>query len=235
MKRELYETGEESIMQSRFKAMIFDMDGTLIDSMEQWYTIWHEYVEENHIPLPPELVGQTQYGCSKACKLLAQILGKTYDEVRDGMEQLLQRHYMTDVMPKPQAGEVLDALRAQGYRVGVATATRRGMAQSVLERHGLWEKLDFFCSTDDFGISKSDPEFFRKVAALAGAQVSQCVMFEDALYAISGARQADMCVVAIEEPIFSHDREKIMQRADRYIHSWQEMLSSLPMIVADNR
>lgn len=218
-------------MTSRFDAMIFDMDGTLIDSMGQWYTIWHEYIEEHKLPMPPELVGQTQYGCAKACRLLAAQTGRTYDEVRGEMMHLLRRHYMSDVQPKPHALEVLTRLKEQGYTVGVATATRRDLAQEVLERHGLWEKLDFFCNTDDFGVSKSEAAFFHQAAARAGTEASRCVMFEDALYAIKGAREAGMAVVAIDEPISYPDREEIAALADRYIVGWEELLASLPRII----
>ena len=218
-------------MTSRFKAMIFDMDGTLIDSMLVWRTVWREYIEKYGIKTPAELVGQSDYGCMKSCGLIAAQEGRERDAVYAEMRALIRAHYMTDIQPKPHAAELLASLKAEGYTVGVATATLRDMAYPALERHGLTKHLDFFCDVDEIGLSKSEPEFFVRAAALAGAEPEECVMFEDAVYAMRSAKAAGMSVVAIEEPMSCRDREEILSLADRYVLSWDEVIRGLPVII----
>ena len=61
--------------------MIFDMDGTLLDSMLVWRTVWREYIEKKGLKMPEELVGKSDYGCMKSCGLLAAQEGRERDEI----------------------------------------------------------------------------------------------------------------------------------------------------------
>lgn len=211
-------------MTSKYKAMIFDMDGTILDSMWYWRTIWREYVEANHIPMPPELEGQTQYGCGKACHILGAQIGKTYEEVLGEMMVFLKYHYEHDTVPKPHAEDYLKMLKDAGYAVCVATATPKYLAVPALERHGLTKYLDFVTDTEEMNAQKSQPDYFLNVAQKIGVKPEECVMFEDAVYAIRGAKAAGMNVCAIDEPISHSDKDEIMSLADRYITSWAELL-----------
>ncbi len=211
--------------------MIFDMDGTLLDSMLIWRTVWREYIEKNALKMPEELIGRSDYGCMKACGLLAEQEGRGRDEIYAEMRELIRAHYMTDIQPKPCAAELLAALKAEGYTVGVATATLRDMALPALERHGLTKHLDFFCDVSEIGLSKSEPEFFVRASALAEAKPEESVMFEDAVYAMRSAKAAGMSLVAIDEPMSYRDKEEILALADRYVCSWREVLETLPVVI----
>ena len=113
-------------MQSGFKAMIFDMDGTLLDSMFYWRSIWREYVNEHGLVMPEELKDKVICGCGKACDFIARDNNLDRPALYAAMlEEMLARHYRTDVYPKPFAPEMLRKFKQAGYPVMVATATPR--------------------------------------------------------------------------------------------------------------
>jgi len=209
--------------------MIFDMDGTLLDSMFYWRTIWREYIEAHSLLMPEELADKLIYGFGKSCDLIARETGLDRDSLsRDMLDEALGRHYRTDVWPKPFAAEWLEKLRNEGYPIVVATATPRHLAEPALARHDMLRYVDFVTDTAEMGVSKGDPGFFLNLAKRLGVEPSECLVFEDAVYAIRAAKQAGMTVWAIDEPISWPNREEIRALADRYILHWGELLGKEP-------
>lgn len=216
-------------MQSGFKAMIFDMDGTLLDSMFYWRTIWREYIEEYNLVMPEELKDKVLNGCGKSCELIARDNGLDKQTLyRDMLEEMLGRHYREDVQPKSFAPDILKKYKEEGYRVVVATATPRHLAEPALAKHGMLDYVDFVTDVEEMGASKSSPDFFLNVAKRLSVKPEECVMFEDAVYAIRSAKTAGMAVCAIDDPISWPDREKIKRLADRYILHWGELTGGKP-------
>ena len=211
-------------MGSRYKAMVFDMDGTLLNSMIFWRTMWREYLDEHDLPVPAELRDKTVYGCGKACDLIARDNGLDRDAVyREMLEVYLARHYRDDVLPKPYAGEALRRFHQAGYTVVVASATPRRLSGPALAKHGLLDYVDLVTDTEDMGAQKNSPVFFLNVAARLALRPEECVMFEDAVYAMRSAKAAGMTVFAIDEPISYPDKAEIRALADRYLMGWREI------------
>ncbi len=209
----------------KYKALLFDMDGTLIDSMYQWRLIWKEYVEENHIEKPEPLKGQNRFVASHAAKILAEAYGKSEDYYYEGMMQVLLRHYKTDIPVKPNVYEALTYLKKQGYILCVATATHKPYALPVLERLHLNEYFDYVTETKELDAHKSETEYFTRAAQRLGVPVEDCVMFEDALYSIRTAKKAGMAVCAKSDDIadLQGDKPEILRLSDWYIHDWNEV------------
>ena len=211
-------------MRSRYKAMVFDMDGTLLNSMIFWRTMWREYIEAHGLTMPEELKDKTLFGCGNACGLIARDNGLDRDAVyREMLEECLARHYRDDVLPKPFAGEALRRFHEAGFTVAVASATPRRLSRPALDKHGLLEHIDRVTDVEEMGAPKNKPEFFLNVARWLGVDPGECVMFEDAVYAMRSARAAGMTVWAIDEPISYPDKPEILTLADRYIRNWREI------------
>ncbi len=212
-------------MTSRYKAMVFDMDGTLIDSMWSWRGAFREFIQERELVMPEELVCIPECSCGQAARLLAPQLGEeTYEEAVEAMFRIVDRHYLKDVPARPGAAEWVKRLKERGYLLAVATATPLRYANHALIRLGFQGLFDLVVSCEEIGLGKKDPAFFTRVAERLGVQAEECVMFEDALYAIRSAKKAGLTVCAIEDYYAWRDKEDIRREADGYIACYEDLM-----------
>lgn len=218
---------------NRVSAFIFDMDGTLIDSMSHWRRENRKFFERRSLPLPEELQGDIDTMTSGALvrRFMDLYPGAiTYQEGMSEYMECMKVHYDTDIGPKPGALEFLQALKDHGYRMCVATATYKEVAERALQRIGLLPYLEFVTDNVEVGVHKGDKEFFLRVADRLNVAPCECVMFEDAPYAMRAAKEAGMQIFAIEEKINLHD-EKVMNAifklAQLYVMDFFEAIRKL--------
>ena len=214
-------------MISGYKAAIFDMDGTLLDSMRYWRLGCLEYLIGHRYPVPDSILPKVFYQSGRISIMeVLNELGIVPDgkELSDEMVGRMAQHYMNDVLPKEHALDFLKKLRAQGIRCCVATASPKEVAFRALERHGFTEYLEFVYDESDAGTNKNHVEYFEGVCRKLGLPMEDCVMFEDAVYAMRTVKKTPMGLVAIEDVTARNDREEIRALADRYITGFEELL-----------
>ena len=208
------------------KAAIFDMDGTLIDSMGEWRKLNCSFVRDHGIELTPE---QEKDLYSMSGMMVVNYVREKFgieakfDTLLERSARLMEPAYTAGVPLKPGAGAYLKRLRARGVKCVLCTATPSRLALIALNRMQLVSDLDFIFSTDMTGGSKGDPAFFDRLCALIGEKKEDCVMFEDALYAMQGARAAGLGVIGITDATNEPDREAIRAVCDRVIDSYDEL------------
>ncbi|MBQ2990122.1 MAG: HAD family phosphatase [Clostridia bacterium] len=208
------------------KAAIFDMDGTLIDSMGEWRKLNCSFVRGQGIELTEQqekdlysmsgsmVIGyiREHFGVEVDFNVLLQRAGRLMEPV-----------YTAGVPLKPGAGAYLRRLRERGVKCVVATATPSRLAMIALNRISLVSDLDYIFSTDMTGGNKSDPAFYDRLCAMIGEKKEDCVMFEDALYAMRGAREAGLGVVGVTDDTNERDRRAIHEVCDVVIDSFDEL------------
>jgi len=212
-----------------FDAAVFDMDGTLLDTMLYWRYTTLEYLLAHQLPvLDADLVRMRNTSSRRLLYEIAEREGFELPEknlVISELEAFMDRHYLNDAVPKDRfVCAFLDALRGHGKKMCVATAATRENARHGLSHTGMLEYFDFLTDSYEVGLPKSDPEYFRAVAARLGTTADRCVVFEDALYSMEGAKQAGCRVVAIQDSTALHQAEEIRALADVYIESYAELL-----------
>ena len=216
-------------MISRFKAVIFDMDGTLIDSMYAWRGVFREYIRNNGFDVPEEIEGTPEYPVGWTAKLLKDQLEAlnppvSYDEAVEAMYRLVDAHYASDTEARPGALEFVRRLKERGMTVAVATATPIRYAATALKRLGFDGLFDLFVSDEEVGCGKGDEAYFQRVADLLGVKKEECLIFEDAAYSIRAAKKAGFAVCAIEDYYAWRDKEEIRSIADRYLSCYADIL-----------
>ena len=213
-------------MRFDLKYAIFDNDGTILDSMHYWRLAPLEYMVRNKLPLPEEMtLGALFHNSSRRLAIeVARQAGMDLIEVVRDMERHMERHYMQDVVKKPGIGRFLQALSDGGARMCISTAAPRELCAKAVGRFGLLDHFQFVTDHYEVGLEKSDPEHFRSVARRLGADIGDCWVFEDALYAMRGAKAAGAKVCAIEDYTARAHREEILDLADVYIEDYRKFI-----------
>ena len=216
-------------MKFDFDVAIFDMDGTLLDTMPYWRYTGMEYLLAHQLPRFPDMIEKMSYTSSrKLIKDNAERLGipdLDFDAMVHEMEGYMNRHYLYDANLKEAAvPDFLELLKGKGVRMCVATGSPRQYARNGLRRLGLLDFFEFVTDNYEVPLNKSQPEYFTNLARRMGVEPSRCVVFEDALYSMESARAAGMRVCAIEDSTQSADREAILRLANWYILSYRELM-----------
>ncbi len=217
-------------MKFEFKGAIFDMDGTLLDSMRYWRLGAIEYLLAHQLPVPEEIYPTLFYKSTmRHLKQALEGMGLPFDGATIWQEVCgrMRKHYLEDIGPKPFVREYLEMLREKGVRMCVATASPKDYACAALARHGLHGYFEFITDENGMGTTKKDEAFFHRLASRLGVPMADCVMFEDALYSIRTAKNAGIRVCAIEDESMRLDREEIVGLADRYMSGYAQLLADV--------
>ena len=199
------------------KAYVFDLDGTLLDSMNIWEQIDVEFLKKRGFDVPPDYIDALS---SKSFPEAAEYTIKRF-RLKDSVDELLHEWqamavyaYGNTIALKPNAGEYLLALKSKGAKLGIATSLPPSLYSPALNNHGIENLFDAVCSTDEVEHGKTHPDIFYLIARKLGVSPSGCVMFEDVLQAVQSAKSAGMTVYGVYDESSKDHWEQIKQTAD---------------------
>ena len=206
---------------------IFDMDGTLVDSMPWWQGLGAEYLERRGIGGDhrdaEEIQSMTMLQGAEHYMRRYRLPGPP-EAILEEMVELMGEHYLADVPLKAGAADFLEKLAGRGARMCVATATAEPMARACLERLGIAKYFDFLISCETLGVSKAKPHVYLACARRLGCRPEEAAVFEDALYAARTARGAGFYTVAVYDHSARGDWAQLERLCHRAIRSWEELL-----------
>ena len=203
----------------RIRGAIFDVDGTLLDSMFIWDTIGETYLRSIGYE-PREKLNEVFKNMSlfQAARYYRTEYGVTLsiDEIMNGVNAMLERYYRFEVSLKPGVAELLAQLQASGVKLCIATATDRHLVEAALDRCGILSCFGEIFTCNEVGHGKDEPDIFEAALRFLGTEKSETVVFDDSLYAIRTAKETGFPVAAVYD---SHEKEqdKVRLLADIYL------------------
>ncbi len=215
----------------KYKAVIFDLDGTLIDSMGIWIQIDKEYLEMRNIPVPDNLFKDVKTGNSfkEICRYFKDKfdLPDSTEEIGAEWTNMVEEHYKTDVKLKPGAHELLKFLEENNVKMGLGTSNSKHLAETVLKANNVLGKFNSIVTGCEDINGKPFPDIFLKAAEELNVAPQDCLVIEDVLIGVQAAKQAGMDVYAIYDEHAAYETEKIKQTADFYAEQFSEILEKL--------
>jgi beta-phosphoglucomutase-like phosphatase (HAD superfamily) len=210
-----------------FKAAIFDLDGTLLDSMWVWEKIDVDFLAKRRLTVPDKYAQEI---CSMSFKEIADYtialfgLKESAADLMAEWNGMAIDEYSHHVRLKPYAKEYLLFLKELGIKLGTATALPKVLYEPVLRNNGVYELFDAFCSTDEVNCGKESPNIYLLAAKKLNVLPGDCVVFEDVLPAIKGIIAAGMQAYGVYDHYSKHEQAQIREMAKGYIRDFTEML-----------
>ncbi len=205
-------------------AVIFDLDGTLLDSLGAWEHSGSNFVRSQGFEPPDtlddELVPLSLLDGAKLIKARYQ-LSQSPEEILALTLRPIRQHYYEDILPMPGVSQTLARLKAQGVKMAVATASDRELAERSLRRLGLRDYFEFIITCDEVGVGKSSPKVYEEALRRLGTGKARTLVAEDALHALQTAHRAGFPTAAIEEAHSAAERTAKEQAATYYVLSYQ--------------
>ncbi len=208
------------INKEKISGMIFDVDGTLLDSMPVWDHSGEHYLASIGIHAPASL-GKILF--SMTMQQGAEYIKQTYgldqseEEIKAGIIQIVADDYRQNVPLKPSALEFLEALYTAGIPMTVATSTDKPLILAAFHRLELEQYFIDIFSGSEFGSGKDRPEIFYAAAACMNSVPASTWVVEDGLYAIRTAKAAGFRIIGAADASSKNDEPEIRRLADYFI------------------
>ena len=208
------------------RGAIFDVDGTLLDSMKIWDQAGTRYLES--------LGKEPEQGLNKILFSLsladgAAYLKKAYDlvqteaEIHQGVLDVVDAFYRDEAQAKAGVRELLAALSAKGVAMTVATSSDKRQIRTALERLDLAKYFQELFTCGEVGGSKNEPEIFHRAAALMGTTPEDTCVVEDGLYAVRTANNAGYYTIGVYDASSHDDWQDLQKEADLALESLEDV------------
>ncbi|MBR5535524.1 MAG: HAD family phosphatase [Clostridia bacterium] len=209
-----------------FKGVIFDMDGTILDSISVWDKIDVDFLSARGVEVPEDYARTISTMTGEECAKYTIKRFSLTDSVEGLMKEWDERalfEYSNNLRLKKGAKEYIKRLKENGIKIALATSSSKTLYTAAMKNTEVYEYFDVFISTDETGISKKDPHVYIYAAEKLGLNIQDCVIFEDVPTAVKSAKTTGARVVCVWDKRWDMFKEEIKEAADKYIYSFDEM------------
>ena len=209
------------------KVYIFDLDGTLIDSMPTGVGIVLGFLDEKGISYPDDIVTRlTPLGYKGSAKYIADHLtgGYQVEQIYEYFKAETLRAYGETIPLKANVKETLEKMKAQGCRLNVLTASPQLLTDICMKRLGVYDLFENVWSIDAFGLTKADEAIYLEAAKRIGVEPKDCTMVDDNLKVLETAKKVGMATIGVYDDASKDVMEEMRAIADKYVVDFADIL-----------
>ena len=214
-------------MLNNIKACLFDMDGTLLDSMHIWKDIDIEFLGRFGYELPPTLQREIE-GMSfreTACYIKDRFhLPPSIEEIMNIWNEMAFQKYSEEIFFKEGAFEFVKMLKEKGIRTAICTSNSRELVNAVAEHLGFMPYFDTIITSCEVGAGKPAPDIYLEAAKRVGVEPEHCLVFEDIVTGLTAGKRAGMKLCAVEDLYSADQKEAKKAMADYYVENYLDLL-----------
>ena len=210
-----------------FKGAIFDLDGTIIDSMDVWETIDIKFFEKRNITMPNDYIEKiNSMSFEEVAKYTIERfnLNESVDSLIKEWNDMAIYVYSNNIKLKPNVKEYLVKLKKHDIKIGLATSSPKELYEPVLKNNKVYDYFDTFTSVDDVKRDKNYPDIYLYTAKKLGLYPNECIIFEDILIAINTAKESNFKAIGVYDKSSYNDLDKIKVKSDKFIYDFKELL-----------
>ncbi len=206
--------------------LLFDFDGTLVDSMSIYLSVMTRILDENNIEYD-STIGKTitPLGTIGTAKYFVELgVPMTEKEIVTLMGKYMLDEYLYNIPAKENVVDVLKTLKSNGYSLNILTASPHITLDACLKRLGIWELFSNVWSCDDFGTTKTDPNLYKIITNKLGVSAEDISFFDDNPNACATAKKAKMKVCGVFDETSQDYIDEVKNITDYYIYNFSEIL-----------
>ncbi len=208
-------------------AIIFDVDGTLIDSMWIWTNIDDLFLQKYNLKEPPNFhKGMEGKSYSETAQYFLDVfpeLKHTRQELEEEWHQMAFEVYTKEIQLKKGAYAFIVDMHKVGKKLGIATSNSRDLAEGTLKNNRVFEYFHSIWTSDEAKAGKPSPDVYLRVAESLKVEPSRCLVFEDVPNGILAGKNAGMKVCAVADPFSEPQKALKRELADYYIQDYDDI------------